>query len=1532
MLNQSYRIIWNAVRGCMVVVSEAAKSHGKSSSAVKKIALVALTGAMMSAVTANAVVGVPIDGAYSAVVGNDIPNNTHITVNTSPVNPAVDEATGVVVTNPVLEYTTNNSILDVTAAPSTGDALAGGLYAESVSLGGTLTNNGNITTSATSTTGEAQAYGVWVDGVVAGALNNTGIISATATGIDAAQAYGINVSANVTGSLVSSGAIDAVATATDASAYGINVSGNAASLSNIAGGTIHATATGVDEASAYGINVAGNATTLGNAATITATAMASAGDANAYGINVSGNVDTLTNTATIAAIATGDISNPANEAGAYGINVASAGSIENSGGIIAIAYGVDEAKAYGINVSGAVAGAVGNSGVILAGAMATVGDASAYGINVSGAVTGAVSNTGAFIVAGALATNGDASAYGIQVGSAGTIVNGGDILAVGLAQGEASAYGINVSDNVGALTNTASIAVIAAGDILITTPANEASAYGINLGSAGSITNSGQIMTAASGINEAAAYGINVTGNVDSLINTASISASAGDISTPANEANAYAVSVGSAGGITNSATLTATANGAEEASANGIYVLGNVDTLTNSLGGVINSIANASAGDANAYGIHVGSAGAITNNDLIAAEANAVSVGEASAYGINVAGDIATTLSNNIGGGINATASGINEANAYGINVSGAVTTSLSNAATISATANATAGEANAYAISVGSAGAITNNGSLDARANGFDEAAAYGINVTSNVGVLTNAASITVVAGDIFTPPNVANSYGVKVGGDVAGIANSAAINATAFGIEEANAYGIEVAGLVAAGIVNSSNIYAGAGSVDAEAYGVKVGSVNGNVLNSGELSGAAEGVDEAKAYGLMVSDTLTGDLINTSTGKITAQAKATTGLAEAYGVKIDTLAGSIDNSHLIKGEAVSTSGNYIGYSIAVENTPESLTPATYTITNNVAGTLDGALNIESAYINVFNNGLLNTHEYQSYVAGNYTQSSTGLLNIDVRSMAIGGIGNPLTANTVSATLGANYGGGPTSYNADGGKGGLGLYYGGLNVGGVADFAATGNPVQGSFRVTGYFDTLEPTAIKTQATEAELVKLAQSDTSYLYHVVNAGTLVTPSDINKLVITDNMMSVQFTPELDGNSINFRVTETGMTSIGSSVLNNDLSSATGAASLLDPLLKGPWLNQQNNLAYGNGGGSTDGQQNNFSLVQQYLYYVGNSANNSSVGNKLQEALPLITGGVSNVTQGGMHNLNNMIQSRQEGQMGISTGDLFYGDKSVWFKPFGSWTSQDKKDGANGFNADTYGMAFGLDGELSEDNRLGFALTYARSNITGKIADPTAKVDSYLASVYGSHSLNENTEINYQLAAGWNSVNGNRPILDHTYAAKSSYDSKNVSAAVGVMHTIDLNETTKFIASGRANYTWTRDDSYRETGAYDMNLSTASNKREELLLLVDGKITHPLSDSVLFAANLGLGYDLFGDRASINSTFIGDIPGFSNINFVTDGAKVSRFLGRGGLGVTGNLNENLELTGRYDLEIRDGYDNQTASMKLRWKFN
>jgi hypothetical protein len=108
-------------------------------------------------------------------------------------------------------------------------------------------------------------------------------------------------------------------------------------------------------------------------------------------------------------------------------------------------------------------------------------------------------------------------------------------------------------------------------------------------------------------------------------------------------------------------------------------------------------------------------------------------------------------------------------------------------------------------------------------------------------------------------------------------------------------------------------------------------------------------------------------------------------------------------------------------------------------------------------------------------------------------------------------------------------------------------------------------------------------------------------------------------------------------------------------------------------------------------------------------------------------------------------------------------------------------------------------------------------------------------------------------------------------------------------------------------------------------------REEFVLSVDGKLNHPITESIMASANLGLGYDFIGDRASTTSYYIGDISGFSNVNFVTSGIKPSQWLGRFGLGLTGNITDTLDVNARYDLEVRDSYDNQTASVKVRYKF-
>lgn len=69
-----------------------------------------------------------------------------------------------------------------------------------------------------------------------------------------------------------------------------------------------------------------------------------------------------------------------------------------------------------------------------------------------------------------------------------------------------------------------------------------------------------------------------------------------------------------------------------------------------------------------------------------------------------------------------------------------------------------------------------------------------------------------------------------------------------------------------------------------------------------------------------------------------------------------------------------------------------------------------------------------------------------------------------------------------------------------------------------------------------------------------------------------------------------------------------------------------------------------------------------------------------------------------------------------------------------------------------------------------------------------------------------------------------------------------------------------------------------------------------------------------------------NRASITAAFAGE-PGFG---FTTYGLDQSLWLVRSGIGLT-HVVGNTEITARYDNEGRSGFDNQTASVKVRWAF-
>lgn len=327
--------------------------------------------------------------------------------------------------------------------------------------------------------------------------------------------------------------------------------------------------------------------------------------------------------------------------------------------------------------------------------------------------------------------------------------------------------------------------------------------------------------------------------------------------------------------------------------------------------------------------------------------------------------------------------------------------------------------------------------------------------------------------------------------------------------------------------------------------------------------------------------------------------------------------------------------------------------------------------------------------------------------------------------------------------------------------------------------------------------------------------------------------------------------------------------------------------------------------------------------------NAQLSNGVSATQPLLTGASLSVARHTQDSINSVVNARMDFVNGRSSGESFYGDRHFWIKPFASRADQDDQNGVAGYKADTFGFATGFDGTLSPSLRVGAAFAYAASYVDGNssVAKNTADIQSYQLIGYGSWSLDERTEVKFQAGLGQNTNQGKRQIAFAGTTASSNYDSQTLHLGASVGRAYALSERTQFTPSVSADYTAIRDEGYQEKGAGLLNLKVNGRSAEALVIGVDGKISHQLTEGTTLTVNGGIGYDTMNKRDSLTSAF----AGASNATFVTYGNRPNAVLYRGGVGAVMKLKEGFELTARYDLEHREGFLNQTASANLRWLF-
>lgn len=323
-----------------------------------------------------------------------------------------------------------------------------------------------------------------------------------------------------------------------------------------------------------------------------------------------------------------------------------------------------------------------------------------------------------------------------------------------------------------------------------------------------------------------------------------------------------------------------------------------------------------------------------------------------------------------------------------------------------------------------------------------------------------------------------------------------------------------------------------------------------------------------------------------------------------------------------------------------------------------------------------------------------------------------------------------------------------------------------------------------------------------------------------------------------------------------------------------------------------------------------------------------INTAISQSLPLFNGAGARVSHSVMGDISRVVQSRLDAQRGLASGDDTVG-RQVWMKFFGSWAHQNDRESVSGFSAETSGMTIGTDRMVSDSLRLGGAFSYAQANVNSNasMAPQSAKISLFQLAAYGNLALDESTDLRFQLGAGRNNNKSTRNIAFIGDIARARYDSTTLYLGTALSRTIALGARTTLTPSLRADYAHVRDEGYQESGAGPLNLSVQGRTAEQLLLGVDTRLGYRLDKRSSLSANAGIAYDALAKRDNLVAAFA-SVP---DTTFIATGAKPQPWSLRGGVGYAYTTDGGTEINLRYDADVRQGFLNQTASLKALWMF-
>ncbi|WP_167457478.1 autotransporter domain-containing protein [Rahnella inusitata] len=467
-------------------------------------------------------------------------------------------------------------------------------------------------------------------------------------------------------------------------------------------------------------------------------------------------------------------------------------------------------------------------------------------------------------------------------------------------------------------------------------------------------------------------------------------------------------------------------------------------------------------------------------------------------------------------------------------------------------------------------------------------------------------------------------------------------------------------------------------------------------------------------------------------------------------------------------------------------------------------------------------------------------------------------------------------------------------------------------------------------------------------SNGDLLSDVITSSNIVgTPTSV-----IDDSLRFQFVQEVTPTSYSLRIVDTGLTSVQTAVTTQTASpTASRIGGAIDQIIA-----KNSSAGAGASPGTlpganpdTGGNGNNVATGSSDSSYcsgalgatvcaITSSSNAQQVYRNVVQLGPLMNGMLPYAELNNARAFGNIVDSRQDSVRELGRYDEFNPEKYLWIRPVGRWDNQEQRDGLDGYKSDTRGIAIGADVPVFEQARVGVAVGTSRTDVQDTSDDfrHDAQIESWNTLLYGSFDFTPATSLTWKAGYGHDKVEGNRYLnilnpsssdLAFGGVARSSYDSRNLQAGLGLQSIFNLTDNLTLTPMVGGDYYSIKDKGYTEKNASDLGLDVEGQTLEAMIVSTKAKLGLQVSEFVNVHATAGVGYDTINDRSANRIAFTGspDTP------LTYQSMEQSPWIGMAGVGVSAKFTDQLDGTVQYDAEQRSSFFSQSIAVKVRYAF-